>query len=55
MKDDSSNTLDVSLTYLESEFIKKLLSQITINAASEDAENVVHVVKEILKKITHSK
>lgn len=48
-------TLDVSLTNLESEFIIKLLSQITINAASEDAENVVHMVKGILKKIADSK
>jgi len=46
-----NETKDIALTLPEITFIAKVLSQITINAASEESEIIVTMVKSILSKI----
>jgi len=44
-------TKDINLTLPEIAFIAKVLSQITVNAASEESELIVSMVRTILGKI----
>ena len=47
-----NETKEIALTLPEITFISKVLSQITVNAASEESELIVSMVRSILSKIS---
>jgi hypothetical protein len=49
------NSIQVSLSQMEVDFVVKILTQLSINPASQDAVNVVAMVHSVLGKLAKTK